>query len=53
MLETPEERIKLLKAGVDEKLIGELYITSNNFKIVNATVLFKVDEISTNNTAKT
>ena len=53
MLETPEERIKLLKAGVNGKLIEELYITSNNFKIVNATVLFKGDEIPTNNSAKT
>ncbi len=34
MLETPEERVKLLKAGFDGKTIEELYIKYNNLKIV-------------------
>lgn len=33
MLETPEERIKLLKAGYTGKAIEMLYIQLNNFKI--------------------
>lgn len=44
MLETPEERIRLLKAGVDTKFIEELYIKCNHFKIVGTPVLFKEDE---------
>ena len=34
MLETPKERIKLLKAGITGKQIEELYILYNNFKVV-------------------
>ena len=34
MLETPEERIKLLKAGYTARTIEKLYIEHNNFKIV-------------------
>ena len=34
MLETPEERVKLLKAGFTGKTIEKLYIQYNNFKIV-------------------
>jgi hypothetical protein len=34
MLETPEERIKLLRAGYTGKTIEMLYIQFNNFKIV-------------------
>ncbi len=33
MLETPKERIKLLKAGYTGKTIEKLYIQLNNFKI--------------------
>lgn len=36
MLETAEERVKLLRAGFTGKQIEELYIISNNFKIVYA-----------------
>ena len=35
MLETPEERVKLLKAGFTGKTIEKLYIHYNNFKIVS------------------
>jgi hypothetical protein len=34
MLETAQERIKLLKAGITGNQIEELYILSNNFKVV-------------------
>ena len=34
MLETIEERVKLLKAGLTGKEIEGLYIANNNFKIV-------------------
>ncbi len=42
MLETPQERVKLLKAGIDGKTIEKLYITYNNFKIVSSPVFFDV-----------
>lgn len=41
MLETSEERIKLLKEGIPGKKIEELYITGNNFKILRRHVLFE------------
>jgi hypothetical protein len=34
MLETSEERIKLLRAGYTGKTIEKLYIEQNNFKVV-------------------
>lgn len=34
MLETPPERVELLKAGISGKKIEELYILYNDFKIV-------------------
>ena len=34
MLETSQERVELLKAGISGKKIEELYISLNNFKIV-------------------
>ncbi len=34
MLETPEERIKLLKQGYTSKAIEEMYIEYKKFKIV-------------------
>lgn len=36
ILGTPQERVKLLKAGADGKLIEKLYVDCNNFKIVIA-----------------
>ncbi len=38
MLETPEERIMLLRAGFTGKMIEELYIKSKNFKIAGIPV---------------
>lgn len=40
MLETIEERVKLLKMGADGKKIEQLYIELNNFKIINVPILF-------------
>ncbi len=42
-LNSPEERIKLLKAGINVKLIEKLWIEHNNFKIVP--MLLKTDMI--------
>ena len=33
MLETSQERMKLLKAGIDIKTIEKLYLIYNNFKL--------------------
>lgn len=33
MLETAQERVKLLKAGIDGKTIEKLYLTLNDFNV--------------------
>ncbi len=44
MLETRQERVKLLKAGITGKTIERLYIAGNNFKIVCSPVfLVEID----------
>lgn len=45
MLETSQERVKLLKAGISVKTIEKLYLNGNNFKTVNTPVLFELVEI--------
>ncbi len=45
MLETPEERVKLLKAGISGRDIEKLYIIYNNFKIIDSPLLFKHADI--------
>lgn len=45
MLETSQERVKLLKAGISINIIEQLYLQSNSFKIINIPVLFNVVEI--------
>lgn len=40
VLGTSQERVRLLKAGVDGKLIEKLYIERNNIKIVGNHLLF-------------
>lgn len=45
MLETPNERVKLLKAGISGKRIEELYISRNKIKIVHSPVLYELVEI--------
>ena len=47
MLETPKERIKLLKAGITGNQIEELYILYNNFKVVDYQRPFKKLAINT------
>ncbi|MCX9082337.1 MAG: hypothetical protein OIN83_09090 [Candidatus Methanoperedens sp.] len=45
MLETSEERIKLLKTGFSQKQIEEMYIEGNNLKIVYQPILVDIVEI--------
>jgi hypothetical protein len=45
MLETSEERIKLLKTGFMQKQIEEMYIKGNNLKIVYQPILVDIVEI--------
>ncbi len=47
MLESPQERVKLLKAGVTGKTIERIYIAENNFKIVCSPVFLKTVKIDT------
>jgi hypothetical protein len=47
MLETPQERVRLLKAGIDGKTIEKLYIIFNDLKIVHSPLLFELVEINT------
>ena len=47
MLETPQERVKLLKAGIDGKTIEKLYLIFNNFKLVPTPLLIELIEINT------
>ncbi|MCX9010460.1 MAG: hypothetical protein OIN66_04975 [Candidatus Methanoperedens sp.] len=44
MLQTPEERIKLLKAGLTGEAIEKLYIEHNNFKIVRTPPIIELVE---------
>ncbi len=46
MIETPEERVKLLKTGFTQKQIEKLYVEKNNFKLVNTPVFFELVEIN-------
>ncbi|MBU4075452.1 MAG: hypothetical protein KKI06_01860 [Euryarchaeota archaeon] len=41
MLKTPEERIKLLKAGISAKDIEKLYIIYNDFRVVCDPILYE------------
>ncbi|SNQ59292.1 hypothetical protein [Candidatus Methanoperedens nitratireducens] len=45
MLETSEERVKLLKAGISGMNIEKLYIIYNNFKIIGSPLLFNHADI--------
>ncbi len=47
MLKTPQERVRLLKAGMDGKTIEKLYIIFNSLKIVHTPLLFELVEINT------
>lgn len=45
MLETPKERIELLKIGITGKTIERLYIVNNNIKMIHTPMLFELTEI--------
>jgi len=46
MLETPQERVKLLKAGIHGKTIEKLYLIYNNFQSVHVPAFFEMIEIN-------
>ena len=46
MLETPQERMKLLRAGFTSKTIEKLYIEGNNFKLVRFPIIVELVELS-------
>jgi hypothetical protein len=45
MLETSQERIKLLRAGFTSKTIEKLYIEGNNFKLVRFPFIVDFDAL--------
>ena len=45
MLETSQERVKLLKAGYDLKKIEEIYISDHNLKIIMKPNFFELIEL--------
>ncbi len=45
MLETREERVKLLKAGLSGKMMERLYIEGNNFKVIPFSSVIELLEI--------
>ena len=45
MLETRNERVKLLKAGLSGKMIERLYIESNRFRIISFPPVIKLMEL--------
>lgn len=52
ILGTPQERVRLLKAGANGRLIEKLYVELNNFKIISSHVLFnQADGIKINTSA--
>lgn len=53
MLETSQERVKLLKAGITGKTIERLYIMENNFKIIRSPIILDLVEIDTKESKKT
>jgi len=52
MLETSHERVILLKAGMSARKIEQIYLESNNIKMVNIPVLFEAVEIKQENEVK-
>jgi hypothetical protein len=46
ILRTSQERVRLLKAGIDGKTIEKLYVIFNNLKIVHTPLLFELVEIN-------
>lgn len=46
MLETSQERVKLLRKGMPAKKIEQIYLESNDFIIIKIPVLFEIFEIT-------
>ncbi|MCX9085192.1 MAG: hypothetical protein OIN87_10395 [Candidatus Methanoperedens sp.] len=53
MLETSNERIKMLKAGFTGKQIERMYLEENNFKIEKCPLLFEIVVIGSKQNRKT
>ncbi len=49
MLDTSEERVRLLKKGMKNKTIEELYIRHNKIEIIRSPILFDFVENSSSN----
>ena len=49
MLKTSEERVRLLKKGVQRKKIEELYIQYNRLKVIHHPILFDFNETYSQN----
>ena len=45
MLETSQERVKSLKAGMSSRTMEQLYLITNNFKIIGVPLLFEAVEV--------
>ena len=45
MLETRQERVKLLKAGLSGKMIERLYVEGNHFRIIRFPPVVKLMEL--------
>ena len=45
MLETRQERVKLLKAGLSGKMIERLYVEGNHFRIIRFSPVVKLMEL--------
>ena len=45
MLETPNERIKLLRAGINGTTIEKIYVVYNNLNLVKKPLLFEFDKV--------
>lgn len=52
MLETPQERVRLLRKGISGSTVEKLYIEGNNFKIVPALIDIELVEIEDTGTCQ-
>ncbi len=39
ILDSPEERVKLLRAGIERKQIEKMWLEHNNIKVISGTIL--------------
>ena len=49
MFETSKERVELLKAGYDLKIIEEIYMENHNLKLILAPIYFELVELTLEN----